>query len=211
MKVLAATNNAGKLKELRRILERMGHTVVSPKELGMTLDPDETGATFAENARIKAEAFCQASGLPTVADDSGLCVEALGGAPGVYSARYCGRHGDDPANNRKLLQNLATYRKGRAAQSLSRRCACCCPAGPAISFWASAPARIGFAEQGTNGFGYDPLFIPDRVGLPDGSTAPNAQGRTYAQLTDGEKDAISHRGRAMAAMAEALPQILAGA
>lgn len=211
MKVLAATNNAGKLKELRRILERMGHTVVSPKELGLTLDPDETGATFAENARIKAEAFCQASGLPTVADDSGLCVEALGGAPGVYSARYCGRHGDDPANNRKLLQNLANVPEGtRGAKFVSAVCVLL-PGGASHIFLGECPGRIGFAEQGTNGFGYDPLFIPDRVGLPDGSTAPNAQGRTYAQLADGEKDAISHRGRAMAAMAEALPQILAGA
>ena len=211
MKVLAATNNAGKLKELRRILERMGHTVVSPKELGMTLDPDETGATFAENARIKAEAFCQASGLPTVADDSGLCVEALGGAPGVYSARYCGRHGDDPANNRKLLQNLANVPEGaRGAKFVSAVCVLL-PGGRQLTVLGECPGRVGFVRAGTNGFGYDPLFIPDRVGLPDGSTAPNAQGRTYAQLADGEKDAISHRGRAMAAMAEALPQILDGA
>ena len=211
MKVLAATNNAGKLKELRRILERMDHTVVSPKELGLTLDPDETGATFAENARIKAEAFCQASGLPTVADDSGLCVEALGGAPGVYSARYCGCHGDDPANNRKLLETMANVPEGaRGAKFVSAVCVLL-PGGASHIFLGECPGRIGFAEQGTNGFGYDPLFIPDRVGLPDGSTAPNAQGRSYAQLADGEKDAISHRGRAMAAMAEALPQILAGA
>ena len=162
-------------------------------------------------ARIKAEAFCQASGLPTVADDSGLCVEALGGAPGVYSARYCGRHGDDPANNRKLLQNLANVPEGaRGAKFVSAVCVLL-PGGACHIFLGECPGRIGFAEQGTNGFGYDPLFIPDRVGLPDGSTAPNAQGRTYAQLADGEKDAISHRGRAMAAMAEALPQILAGA
>ena len=95
MIVCAATNNAGKLKELRRILTRCGHEVKSLRELGVTLDPEETGTTFAENAKIKAEAFCKATGLPTVADDSGLCVDALGGAPGVYSARYCGHHGDD--------------------------------------------------------------------------------------------------------------------
>ena len=102
MIVCAASNNAGKLKELRRILERMGHEVKSLRELGITLDPEETGTTFAENARIKAEAFCKASGLPTVADDSGLCVDALNGAPGVYSARYAGEHGNDAANNEKL-------------------------------------------------------------------------------------------------------------
>ena len=210
MKVLAATNNAGKLKELRRILERMGHTVTSPRELGLNLDPEETGTTFAENARIKAEAFCRASGLPTVADDSGLCVEALGGAPGVYSARYCGRHGDDAANNRKLLENLAAVPEGnRAAKFVSAVCVLL-PGGACHIFTGECPGRIGFAEQGTNGFGYDPLFIPDWVGLPDGATIPNAEGRTYAQLADGEKDAISHRGRAMAAMAKALPELLGG-
>ena len=99
MIVCAASNNAGKLKELRRILERMGHEVKSLRELGIDLDPEETGTTFAENARIKAEAFCKASGLPTVADDSGLCTDALNGAPGVYSARYAGHHGDDAAVN----------------------------------------------------------------------------------------------------------------
>ena len=106
MLICAASNNAGKLKELRRILERMGHQVKSLRELGIDLDPEETGTTFAENARIKAEAFCKASGLPTVADDSGLCVDALNGAPGVYSARYAGHHGDDAANNAKLLQEM---------------------------------------------------------------------------------------------------------
>ena len=106
MKICAATGNAGKLRELRRILEAQGHEVVSQKELGITIEPDETGTTFAENALIKAETICKASGLPTIADDSGLCVDALGGAPGVYSARYCGHHGDDEANNDKLLDAM---------------------------------------------------------------------------------------------------------
>ena len=88
MKICAATGNAGKLRELRRILEAQGHEVVSQKELGITIEPEETGTTFAENALIKAETICKASGLPTIADDSGLCVDALDGAPGVYSARY---------------------------------------------------------------------------------------------------------------------------
>ena len=106
MKICAATGNAGKLRELRRILEAQGHEVVSQKELGITLAPDETGTTFAENALIKAETIYKASGLPTIADDSGLCVDALDGAPGVYSARYCGHHGDDEANNDKLLEEM---------------------------------------------------------------------------------------------------------
>ena len=106
MKICAATGNAGKLRELRRILEAQGHEVVSQKELGITIEPEETGTTFAENALIKAETICKASGLPTIADDSGLCVDALDGAPGVYSARYCGHHGDDEANNDKLLDAM---------------------------------------------------------------------------------------------------------
>ena len=113
MKICAATGNAGKLRELRRILEAQGHEVVSQKELGITIEPEETGTTFAENALIKAETICKASGLPTIADDSGLCVDALDGAPGVYSARYfwlpC----------RRCLP-------GSGGQSSSRRCASFC-------------------------------------------------------------------------------------
>ncbi len=210
MTICAASNNPGKLKELRRILERMGHTVKSPRELGLNLDPEENGTTFAENARIKAEAFCKASGLPTVADDSGLCVDALNGEPGVYSARYCGVHGDDPANNRKLMEKMSAVPEGsRAARFVSAVCVLL-PDGECHTFLGVCPGRIAFEEKGTNGFGYDPLFIPDCVGLPDGTTAPNTQGRTYAELADGEKDAISHRGRAMAAMEHALPALLDG-
>lgn len=210
MTVCAASNNAGKLKELRRILEAMGHEVKSLRELGIGLDPEETGATFAENARLKAAAFCRASGLPTVADDSGLCVDALGGAPGVYSARYCGRHGDDEANNQKLLQELAGVPAGqRAARFVSAVCFML-PDGRALTVMGECPGRIAMAGRGTNGFGYDPLFVPDAVGLPGGGTAPNTAGRSYAQLADEEKDAISHRGRAMACLAARLPEFLQG-
>ena len=145
MKICAATGNAGKLRELRRILEAQGHEVVSQKELGITIEPDETGTTFEANALIKAETICKASGLPTIADDSGLCVDALDGAPGVYSARYCGHHGDDEANN-------------------------------------------------------------DKLGRTD--KRPNSEGRSYAQLTPDEKDAISHRGNALAEMEKELPEFL---
>ena len=138
MIVCAASNNAGKLKELRRILERMGHEVKSLRELGITLDPEETGTTFAENARIKAEAFCKASGLPTVADDSGLCTDALNGAPGVYSARYAGHHGDDDANNEKLLREMADVPEGqRGARFVSAVCFML-PDGRALEVEASA-------------------------------------------------------------------------
>ena len=208
MLICAASNNAGKLKELRRILERMGHEVKSLRELGITLDPEETGTTFAENARIKAEAFCKASGLPTVADDSGLCVDALNGAPGVYSARYCGHHGDDAANNAKLLREMANIpEEQRTARFVSAVCFLL-PDGRELLVEGECPGSVAFTETGSNGFGYDPLFIPDRVGLPDGTTAENTARRSYAELADGEKDAISHRGRAMEKLDAQLPAFL---
>ena len=208
MLICAASNNAGKLKELRRILERMGHEVKSLRELGIDLDPEETGTTFAENARIKAEAFCKASGLPTVADDSGLCVDALNGAPGVYSARYCGHHGDDAANNAKLLREMAGVpEEQRTARFVSAVCFLL-PDGRELVVEGECPGSVAFTETGSNGFGYDPLFIPDRVGLPDGTTAENTARRSYAELADGEKDAISHRGRAMEKLDARLPAFL---
>ena len=209
MIICAASNNAGKLKELRRILERMGHTVKSPRDLGLDLDPEENGTTFAENARIKAEAFCKASGLPTVADDSGLCVDALHGAPGVYSARYAGHHGDDAANNAKLLQEMRQVPAGnRTARFVSAVCFIL-PNGRELLVEGECPGTVAFSETGTNGFGYDPLFVPDQVGLPDGSTVENTARRSYAELADGEKDAISHRGRAMEKLEAELPAFLA--
>ena len=156
MLICAASNNAGKLKELRRILERMGHEVKSLRELGITLDPEETGTTFAENARIKAEAFCKASGLPTVADDSGLCVDALHGAPGVYSARYAGRHGNDAANNAKLLQEMQNVpAENRTARFVSAVCFLL-PDGRELLVEGECPGTVALTETGPNGFGYDP-------------------------------------------------------
>ena len=208
MKICAATGNPGKLKELRRILEKQGHQVLSQNELGLDLDPEETGATFAENAAIKAAAFAAASGLPTVADDSGLCVDALDGAPGVYSARYCGRHGDDEANNDKLLAELAGVEEGkRAAKFVSAVCFYL-PEGRYVTYLGECPGRVIFERRGTNGFGYDPLFVPDEVGLAEGGVRPNTEGRTYAQLEAIEKDAISHRGKAMALLDKNLAAFL---
>ena len=208
MLICAATGNAGKLKEIRRILEAQGHEVKSQKELGITLEPEETGTTFAENALIKAKAICEASGLPTLADDSGLMVEALGGAPGVYSARYCGRHGDDEANNDKLLAALADVEEGkRAAKFVSAVCFYL-PEGRFVTYLGECPGRVIFERRGTNGFGYDPLFVPDEVGLAEGDVRPNTEGRTYAQLEAFEKDAISHRGKAMALLDKNLAAFL---
>lgn len=208
MLICAATNNAGKLKELRRILTAQGHEVKSQRELGIQLDPDETGDTFEENARIKAKAICEACGLPTVADDSGLAVDALDGAPGVYSARYCGRHGDDEANNDKLLAALAQVPQGqRGARFISAVCFML-PGGAHLTTLGQCPGQVIFERRGNNGFGYDPLFVPDQVGAAGGGKQPNATGRTYAQLEDWQKDAISHRGEALALLARELPGFL---
>ena len=162
MLICAATGNAGKLAELRRILEAQGHEVKSQKELGITIEPEENGTTFAEKALIKAQAICVASGIATVADDSGLCVDALGGAPGVYSARYCGWHGDDEANNDKLLVELAQVpAQRRGARFVSAVCLMM-PDGRHLTCMGECLGSIAFERlPGDYGFGYDPLFVPD--------------------------------------------------
>ena len=131
--------------ELRRILEAQGHEVVSQKELGITLEPEETGTTFAANALIKAETICKASGMATIADDSGLCVDALDGAPGVYSARYCGHHGDDEANNDKLLENMKDVPAGkRGAKFVSAVCFIL-PDGSTLTCMGECPGNVAFS------------------------------------------------------------------
>ena len=209
MKICAATGNAGKLRELRRILEAQGHEVVSQKELGITIEPEETGTTFAENALIKAETICKACGLPTIADDSGLCVDALNGAPGVYSARYCGRHGDDEANNDKLLDAMQAVPAGqRGAKFVSAVCFIL-PDGRHLTCMGECPGSIAFERLcGDYGFGYDPLFIPADCGVGKHDKRPNTEERSYAQLMPDEKDAISHRGNALAELEKELPDFL---
>lgn len=208
MEFCAATKNAGKLKEILRILDRQGHTVKSQGELGIPLEPEETGETFAENARIKAKAICEVCGMPTIADDSGLAVDVLGGAPGVYSARYAGEHGNDEANNEKLLAALLGIPKEkRTAKFVSAVCVYL-PDGRNFIFMGECPGSVGTRRHGKNGFGYDPIFIPDFVGLPDGTLRENTEKRSYAELADQEKDAISHRGCAMRAMENELHSFL---
>lgn len=210
MLICAATNNQGKLKELRRILEAQGHEVKSLKELDIHIDPEENGTTFAENALIKAEAICKVCGLPTVADDSGLCVEALGGAPGVFSARYAGEHGNDDANNEKMLENMKDVPLDkRAAKFVSAVCFIL-PEGRHMTCLGECPGWVSLDyKPGDYGFGYDPIFVPSGVGMPDGSVRPNKEERSYSQLTPDEKDAISHRGRAMELLRKKLPEFLA--
>ena len=210
MEFIAATNNPGKMAEMRRILERMGHTVRSQREAGVTLEPEENGTTFAENARIKARAICEAASTATIADDSGLCVDALDGAPGVYSARYCGHHGDDEANNDKLLAAMQAVPAGqRGAKFVSAVCFIL-PDGRHLTCMGECPGSIAFTRLcGDYGFGYDPLFIPADCGVGKTDKRPNTENRSYAQLTPDEKDAISHRGNALAALEKQLPDFLA--
>lgn len=184
MKILIATHNKHKLNEMQRILAPMGYEVVTDTMLGFTLtEAEETGKTFLDNARIKAKSGCAESGIPCIADDSGLCVDALGGEPGVFSARYAGEHGDDEANNRKLLQKLTDIPADKRTARFE--CAICVafPDGSEITAKGTCEGWIGFEKTGENGFGYDPLFM---VG-----------DKSFAQLTAEEKDKISHRGNAL--------------
>lgn len=181
--LVVATGNAGKLREFRRIFEPMGITVASAKELGITAEVEETGTTFAENARIKAETIMRLCGKPTIADDSGICVDALGGAPGVYSARYAGEHGTEEACLQKLLTALKDVPEGkRGAQYV---CAICCmlPNGDEITAEATCEGKLAFEKRGSGGFGYDPIFITEHGG--------------FAELSAEEKDKFSHRGKAL--------------
>lgn len=183
MKMIIATRNEHKLAEFRRILTPMGYQVVSQQEVCPDVEVDEDGATFAENAYKKAYEIFKLTGMPTVADDSGLCVDALGGEPGVYSARYAGEPHSDKACNDKLLRNLAdTPEQQRTAHFVSAIC-CVLDEGDIIACQGSCQGSIGYQPLGDNGFGYDPLFM---VG-----------DRSFAQLSGEEKDAVSHRGVAL--------------
>ena len=193
MKLVLASDNKNKLREFRTLFENFGVELISKAESGFTEEVEETGETFAENARIKAEAVMQASGLPAIADDSGLCVDALNGAPGVYSARYGGLD-DDVARYRLLLENL----RGAGARTAHFHTAivCCFPNGDRLDAAGDCFGTIAYAPQGDNGFGYDPVFF-----------VPELR-KTFAQLTPEEKNAISHRGNALRAFAAELKTYL---
>ena len=191
MKLIMASNNKNKLREMQRILEGMGVEVVSQREAGCDFEVEETGSTFAENAFLKAEAVVRAAGLPAVADDSGLMVDALDGAPGIYSARFTGSHEDsDEARVRFLLQKLEGV-ADRGAKFVSSIC-CVFPNGDTLRAEGECPGEIVFAPRGQNGFGYDPVF------------RPRGFDRTMAELAPEEKDRISHRGAAMRKFREEL-------
>jgi XTP/dITP diphosphohydrolase len=188
VKVLLATRNAGKLVELRRMLVDGPVEVLGLADVAEFPEAPETGATFAENALAKARDAAAATGLPSVADDSGLAVEALNGMPGVLSARWCGRHGDDLANLELLLGQLADVPDERRRGAFVCAAALVVPGGPETVVHGEWTGRIVRAPRGTGGFGYDPIFVPD------------GEERTSAELSPEEKDAASHRGRAMRAL-----------
>lgn len=196
-KVVVATGNAHKVVEIEAILSKAmpGVEFVSIKSLGDFPDPEETGDTFEENAFIKAQAAHEATGLPAVADDSGLEVDVLGGEPGVYSARYAGVHGDDDANNAKLEGALANVgAPERTARFVS--CVAYVDEGVRTCGIGTCEGSIGFERRGTNGFGYDPLFLPD-----------DTPGKTMAELSPEEKNAISHRFHALEALSAELSRV----
>lgn len=190
MKLLAATNNKGKIKEIKEILSVLGITVVSPRESGLSLEVEETGATFEENAVIKARAWCEFSGMPSLADDSGLCVDALGGQPGVLSARFAGEGASDGENIALLLERL----KGEEVRSARFVCvaALALPGGAVITARGQYEGVIIDTPMGTEGFGYDPVFFDPLMG------------KTLAQMSPDEKNARSHRRHALDGLKEKL-------
>jgi XTP/dITP diphosphohydrolase len=191
-RLLLASRNAKKLAELRRVVAAAGLTgveVVGLDDVPPFPEEPETGATFEENALIKARAGARSTGLPCVADDSGLAVDALNGMPGVLSARWSGRHGDDEANNALLLGQLADVPADRRGAAFVSACALVDPAGETAVVRGEWRGTIVADPRGAAGFGYDPLFVPDDEA---------AAGRTSAELAAEEKDALSHRGKALA-------------
>ncbi len=193
MKFILATKNPKKLSEMQRILLPLGVDVISEREFGELPETVEDGETFAQNARIKALSAMNASGLPAIADDSGLCVDALGGAPGVYSARFSGDH-DDKANNDKLLFELSDVPpEKRTARFVCNIC-CVFQNGDELTACGECEGVIGYEPKGENGFGYDPLFM---VG-----------DKSFSELSSEQKDNISHRGNAMRDFAEKLKQYI---
>ncbi|QCQ90614.1 RdgB/HAM1 family non-canonical purine NTP pyrophosphatase [Rhodococcus sp. SGAir0479] len=200
-RILVASRNAKKLGELRRVLAAAGIEgldVIGLDEVTEFPETPETGATFEANAIVKAVDGAAATGLPCVADDSGLEVDALNGMPGVLSARWSGRHGDDDANTALLLGQLSDVPDERRGGAFVSACALAVPGQDTVVVRGEWRGRIARAPRGENGFGYDPVFEPE------------GEQRTAAELTPQEKDAASHRGRALAQLVPALAALARG-
>ena len=187
MKLVLASDNKNKLREFRVLFDSFDIELISKAESGFTDEVEETGETFAENARIKAEAVMRATGLPAIADDSGLCVDALGAAPGVHSARYGpkGHDGTDDERIAFLLENMKEVPEAARTAKFVCVITCLWPDGREIVARGECPGRILYEKHGAGGFGYDPVFY-----LPE-------YGMTYAELPPEKKNEISHRGNAL--------------
>ncbi len=192
LEIVIASRNPGKVKEIERIMEGLPVRWLSFRDILGLPDPEETGSTFRENALIKAGAVMESAGKPALADDSGLEVDALGGAPGVRSARYAGGHGDDRENVRRLLRELEGMPPERRTARFVCRVALLFPDGRCLEAEGVCEGSISAAPRGEGGFGYDPVFVP------------RGYDRTFAELTPEEKDSLSHRGRALAALRDML-------
>ena len=193
MKLLIASNNQNKIREIKAILGGYFDEILSLKEAGLNIDPEENGTTFSENAVIKAQAVVDATGLPALADDSGLEIDCLNGAPGVYSARYCGYHGDDEANNRKMVQEVSRFPAPRGAQ-YACALALIFPGNKPIITKGICRGTITLEPKGHNGFGYDPYFIPEGMD------------KTFAELPAEVKNRMSHRAKALELLKEKLAE-----
>jgi len=190
--LVLATRNQGKIIEFRRILDAISDgaiNLVGLEEFPHTTDVEETGTTFKENALLKARSVCKETGLPAIADDSGLCVDALNGAPGIFSARFAGVHGDDKANNAKLLRDLESVPEEKRSAHFTCAAALVLPDGREHVCEEIFEGSILFAPIGDQGFGYDPLFRPHGLAI------------SSAQMSAEEKDSISHRGKSLRAIA----------
>lgn len=197
MKFIIATNNKKKLREMGAILEKFGVEAVSLAEAGIESDVEETGVTFEENSRLKAVAAMQVSGLPAIADDSGLEVDALGGEPGVYSARYGGdKCADDVERYLYLLENMNDVPDGKRSARFVSVITCVFPDGRELSARGEIEGEILRAAKGEGGFGYDPVFY-----VPE-------EGMTTAEMSQERKNEISHRAKSLKIMAEKLEKVL---
>jgi XTP/dITP diphosphohydrolase len=195
--VVIASNNVHKVQEIETALDFDGWTFLTLAEAGVRSEPEEDAGTFVGNARIKARAAQAACGCAVLADDSGLEVDALNGAPGVYSSRYAGIEGDDAANNTKLLQELAAVPDALRTARFVCTLVFLDDDGSETVVRGTIEGRIGHEPAGDNGFGYDPLFIPDRFG-----------GKlTFAQVEQGKKNSVSHRGNALRVLRQKLADI----